>query len=54
MDSRGSEGSGSGSLVPVDHLFPCMQNRQPEFSPLYLHTHEVNMQGDDMYMAASL
>lgn len=54
MDSRGLEGPGSGSLVPGDHLFPYVQNRQPEFSPTYLHTREVNVQGDDMYMAASL
>lgn len=54
VGSKALEGLRLGGLLPEDHLFPHVQNRQPEFSPSYLHTHEVNTQGDDMYMAAPL
>lgn len=53
MVSEGLERLGWGGLLPGDYLFHT-HSRQPEFSPSYLHTHEVNAQGDDMCMAAPL
>lgn len=53
MVSEGLEGLGLGGLLPGVHLFHT-HSRKPKFSPLHLHTHEVNVQGDDMCMAGPL
>lgn len=54
VDSRGSEGPGSGSLIPGDHPFSSVKNRKPECSPTHFHSYEVNEEGDEMCMAALL
>lgn len=54
IDSRGSEGCGSGSLVPGDHPSSSVKNRNPECSPTDFHSREVNAEGDEMCMAALL
>lgn len=52
VDSRGSEGLGSGSLVSGDHPFSSVQNRKPECSPTHFHSREVN--AEDVYGSSAL
>lgn len=54
VDSRDSEGPGSGSLVPGDYPFSSMRNRKPECSPAHFHSREVSAEGAEMCMAALL